>query len=189
MIGWREWRRGLVVCGDMTGGRTALLVVVAEAEPVVAQLRLRLDPVARLGVPAHVTVLFPFMPASELRDEAMLRLATLFGTVPAFTHIFARSAWFGDEVLWLASDAAEVFRSLTELVWTAFPAHPPFEGEFNEVVPHLTIANRGPLEDMRAAEQTVQRHLPISAITRAVTLMVERPSGRWVTAATFALNG
>jgi len=35
----------------MAGGRTALLVVVAEAEPAVAQLRLQLDPVARLDVP------------------------------------------------------------------------------------------------------------------------------------------
>ena len=66
-----------------------MLVVVAEAEPVVAQLRLRLYPVARLGVPAHVTVLFPFMPASELRGEAMVRLATLFGTVPTHAHLRA----------------------------------------------------------------------------------------------------
>ena len=46
-------------------------------------------------------------------------------TVRAFTHNFVRTAWFGDEVLWLASDAAPVFRSLTQLVWTAFPAYPP----------------------------------------------------------------
>jgi hypothetical protein len=50
----------------MAGGRTAFLVVVAEAEPAVAQLRLQLDPVPRLDVPAHVTVLFPFMPTSEI---------------------------------------------------------------------------------------------------------------------------
>ena len=118
----------------MAGGRTALLVVVAEAEPAVARLRLQLDPVARLDVPAHVTVLFPFMPASEIRENMMPWLAALFGTVPAFTHNFTRTAWFGDEVLWLASDADQVFRSLTELVWTAFPAYPPFGGQFDDVV-------------------------------------------------------
>ena len=83
----------------MAGGRTALLVVVAEAEPAVAQLRLQLDPVARLDVPAHVTVLGPFMPASEIRDNMMAQLAALFGTVPAFTHNFTPTAWFGDDVL------------------------------------------------------------------------------------------
>jgi hypothetical protein len=67
------------------------------------------------------------MPASEIRDNMMARLAALFGTVPAFTHNFTRTGWFGDEVLWLASDADQVFRSLTELVWTAFPAYPPLK--------------------------------------------------------------
>jgi len=47
--------------------------------------------------------------------------------MPAFTHNFTRTGWFGDEVLWLASDADQVFRSLTELVWTAFPAYPPLK--------------------------------------------------------------
>ena len=166
-----------------------MIVVVAEAETTVAHLRLQLDPVARLGVPAHVTVLFPFIPASEIRDEVMVRLAALFRPVPAFTHNFVRTAWFGDQALWLDSDAAQVFRSLTQLVWTAFPAYPPFEGQFDEVVPHLTIADRAPFDEMRAAEEAVQRHLPISAITRAVTFMVEQPSGRWEAAESFALNG
>jgi hypothetical protein len=91
--------------------------------------------------------------------------------------------------LWLDSDAARLFRSLTQLVWRAFPAYPPFEGRFDEVVPHLTIADHGPFEEMQAAERTVQRHLPISAITQAVTLMVEQPAGRWDAAASFPLNG
>ena len=164
------------------------MVVVAEAEPAVANLRLRLDPVARLGVPAHVTVLFPFMPAAEIQDEVIARLATLFQAVPAFQHNFVRTAWFGDEVLWLDSEAAERFAALTRLVWAAFPAYPPFEGQFDDVVPHLTIADRGPLEQMQAAERTVQRHLPISAVTRAITLMVEQPSGRWQAAESFALT-
>jgi hypothetical protein len=164
------------------------MVVVAEAEPVVARLRFQLDPVARLGVPAHVTVLFPFIPASGIRDDVMVRLAALFRTVPAFTHNFVRTAWFGDQALWLDSDAAAVFRSLTQLVWSAFPAYPPFEGRFDEVVPHLTIADHGPVDEMQAAERTVQRHLPINAITQAVTLMVEQPSGRWDAAESFSLN-
>jgi hypothetical protein len=43
-----------------------------------AHLRLQLDPVARLGIPAHVTVLFLFMPASEIPrpNPTMTRTAT-----------------------------------------------------------------------------------------------------------------
>src|SRR5215216_5253276 len=50
--------------------RSALIVAVPEAEPLVGGWRLRYDD-ASLGVPAHVTLLFPFMPAEEL-GEALL---------------------------------------------------------------------------------------------------------------------
>ena len=153
-----------------------------------AQLRFRLDPVAQIGVPAHVTVLFPFIPASEIRDDVLVRLAALFRPVPAFTHNFVRTAWFGDQTLWRDSDAAPVFQYLTHLVWSAFPAYPPYDGQFDEIVPHLTIADHGPVDEMQAAERTVQRYLPIRAITRTVTLMVEQPSGRWDTAKSFPLS-
>jgi 2'-5' RNA ligase len=162
--------------------------VVPEAERAVAELRRELDPAALLGVPAHVTVLFPFMPATEIGDDVLVRLTALFQTLPAFEHTFAGTSWFGDEVLWLAPEADGVFRSLTRLVWEAFPAYPPYEAQFADVVPHLTIADHGPLEAMQAAERTVQRHLPISTTTRAVTLIVEQPSGRWEPAEWFALG-
>jgi hypothetical protein len=53
----------------------------------------------------------------------------------------------------------------------------------------LTIADHAPLDEMQAAERTVQRHLSISAMTQAVTLMVEQHSGRWDAAESFPLNG
>lgn len=171
------------------GCRTALIVVVPEAEGVVGQLRDRLDPVAQLGVPAHVSVLFPFMPAPQIGDAVIAQLTALFRAVPAFSHRLVRTAWFGDEVLWLAPDTGDEFRSLTTLVWAAFPAFPPYERAFNDVVPHLTIADRGPVADMQAAEREVQHRLPIGAFTQAVTLMVEQPSGRWERAISFALSG
>lgn len=134
-----------------------------------------------------MTVLFPFMPAAEITEEVLLSLAGLFRTVRSFQHSFVRTEWFGDDVLWLASDADAVFRSMTELVADAFPDYPPYEGQFDDVVPHLTIGDRGPMDAMRVAEQRVQPHLPIQTITRDVTLLVEQPSGRWETAQSFAL--
>jgi hypothetical protein len=52
-------------------GRTALIVAVEEAEIAVSELRLRYDPSASLGVPAHVTVLFPFQYDVEVDDEEL----------------------------------------------------------------------------------------------------------------------
>ena len=45
--------------------RTALIVEVPEAEPAVGALRLEHDRSAARGVPAHITILFPFADAAE----------------------------------------------------------------------------------------------------------------------------
>lgn len=168
--------------------RSALVVVAEEAEGAVGEIRSELDPLARSGVPAHVTVLFPFMPANDITDDVAVRLAGLFRTVPMFQHAFVRTAWFGEDSLWLATDADVVFRSLTSLVVDAFPDYPPYEGQFADVVPHLTLAHHAPLGAMRAADLAIQSRLPIAATTRAVTLMTEDPSGRWEMAKSFALD-
>jgi len=45
---------------------TALVARVPEAEPWVGTLRERFDPSTRMGVPAHITVLAPFMPPDRV---------------------------------------------------------------------------------------------------------------------------
>jgi hypothetical protein len=45
---------------------STILVPVPEAEPVVGQLRARLDRAASRGIPAHVTVLYPFVPPGQI---------------------------------------------------------------------------------------------------------------------------
>lgn len=122
----------------MTGVRrqSGVVVEVPEAESAVGRLRAELDVNARLGVPAHVTVLFPFVPPSRVDADVLTRLADLFSGTPAFDYAFGRTAWFEQEVLWLAPDDPSPFRALTERVYGAFPQYPPFEGAFTDVVPH-----------------------------------------------------
>jgi len=77
-------------------------------------------------------------------------------------------------VLWLAPRDPGPFRALAQLVFSSYPAFPPFEGRFSDVVPHLTIGHRHPLGALRAAERSVQAHLPIEASAAAVTLMTQQ---------------
>jgi hypothetical protein len=90
--------------------------------------------------------------------------------------------------VWLAPDPDAPFRVLTQAVADAFPAYPPYGGQFPDPVPHLTIADRGPPEAMHAAEQQLQRALPIRSIAGSVTLLTELPTGRWDQTATFFLR-
>jgi hypothetical protein len=65
--------------------RSALAVFIPEAEPLVKPFRDRFDPSAARGVPAHVTVLFPFKPPQDLTPAVEEVLAGLFSAVPCFT--------------------------------------------------------------------------------------------------------
>jgi 2'-5' RNA ligase len=160
--------------------RTGLVIAVPEAERVVGPVRLRLDPNAALGVPAHVTVLFPFVPAYELDDGILGRIGAVVGKIEAFPYRFSRTAWFDHRVLYLAPDDDAPFRELTEAVFAEFPAFPPFEGMFDDVVPHLTVGHDQPREVLRRAEDEILPHLPIEGHATEVLLLVQdEPGGRW----------
>jgi 2'-5' RNA ligase len=83
---------------------SAVIVAVPEAGDVVGPHRAELDRAASWGVPAHVTVLYPFVPPAKIDDRVIRALADALQSVTAFGITFARVAWFGDEVVWLAPE-------------------------------------------------------------------------------------
>ncbi|WP_205707840.1 2'-5' RNA ligase family protein [Kineococcus vitellinus] len=151
--------------------RSAVIVPVPAAEHAVAAHRAHLDRAAGWGVPAHLTVLHPFLPPSQLDEQALSALAAAAATVGGFDVTFAATAWFGAEVLWLAPTPEQPLRQLTAAVFSAFPDHPPYGGAHGtdpaDVQPHLTVAERalaGPdgLSALQAAEADVRTRLPFS---------------------------
>ena len=154
---------------------SALAVLVPEAEPVVAPLRQRLDRAASQGVPAHVTVLVPFLPPQELTANILAALRHTVAGVPRFFLTLNKVGWFGERVVWLSPDPAEPFRELTHRIAGRFPRAQPYRGEFTDVVPHLTIGHDHPHEVLTAAAAEVQQHLPIHAWVSTVHLLVGRP--------------
>ncbi len=168
---------------------TALIIEVPAAEPIVGHHRARLDSNAALGIPAHITVLAPFMPAARLDDGTLARLASLCAAVEAFDFELDHAGWFGTTVLWLGPRDPLPFRRLTELVFGAFPEFPPFEGQFDDVVPHLTVGHERQVDELRAAELLMAPSLPVSGRASAVTLMRElSPGGRWQAHTAFPLG-
>ena len=168
---------------------SALLIRVPAAEPAVALHRFRLDSSAPLGVPAHITVLYPFLPPPALDADVLASLSRLFASVERFRFTLDRTAWFGDRVLWLGPSREAPFRGLTKLVFAAFPSCPPYGGQHADVVPHLTVGDTGSPGDLRAAEEAVRPHLPISGEVTEVDLMTSPPDGgMWTTVAVFPLG-
>lgn len=169
--------------------RSGLVVPVPEVEPVVGAHRAVLDAHARLGVPAHVTVLFPFVDPDDLDAAVLVRLAEVLAAVPAFDHRFTRTAWFDDAVLWLAPEDPRPFVALTRAVTAAFPGHPPFGGAHgDDVVPHLTVGHGRDPAELRAAESVVRPRLPVAGRADRVLLLAQPTAGApFDTVATFPL--
>ena len=155
----------------------------------------RLDSSARDGVPAHLTVLYPFLPTASVDGAVLASLHGLFAGFAPFDVTLDRVSWFGEEVVWLAPRDDRPFRALTGAAFAAFPGCPPYGGGYADVIPHLTIGDGGDPARMRSAAQAVRRHLPVEARVTEVTLMTgpapgnpASPPGQWRTLTTFPLG-
>ena len=157
---------------------SAVLVPVPEAEPVVGRPRARWDRAAGWGVPAHVTVLHPFVPPAHLGPAELQRLRDAVRSVPRFAVAFTEVRWFDDRVVWLAPDPPDGFRALTDAVRSAFPEHPPYGGEFDDVVPHLTVGVDAGRAALSAAAAAVREDLPVRATVRTAHLFQGSPVPR-----------
>lgn len=169
---------------------TAVIVPVPAADAVVGLYRQELDHSAAWGVPAHVTVLYPFLPPAWITSAVLGDLKAAVAEHDAFECVFSRVAWFGEDVLWLAPDPAEPFRALTHRVWRAFPECPPYGGEHPDVVPHLTIGStrRADVAALRKAAAEVEGALPIrAAVDRARLIAGNTRPDSWRTVAEFVL--
>jgi 2'-5' RNA ligase len=161
-----------------------------EADARFGSMRRRYDPQASLGVPAHVTILFPFMPRALVDADVRRRLKLLFARHAPFTCRLDRVDRFPVTAYLAPADAAP-FAELTRAVAATFPEYPPYGGEHAGVVPHLTIAHG----DARAADLAerelradVERNGAVTAHCAWVTLL-ENSSGRWRTMDEFPLVG
>ena len=169
--------------------QSALIVAVPEAEEAVGPSRAALDIAASLGVPAHMTVLYPFLPPERIDDHVLSVVRATVAAVPRFAVTFRRVGWFGETVVWLAPEPDEPFRGLTAAIWRSSPETPPYEGAYTDSTPHLTIGHDRPHPRLRQAAETASAHLPIHATVGSVRLIRgSREPGSWHTVTEFPLG-
>jgi 2'-5' RNA ligase len=160
-----------------------------DAEAAVGPFRAALDRAASWGVPAHVTVLYPFLPPERIDEVVLATVRDLVSAVPRSDVWLSRVDWFGDTVVWLAPQPDQLFRDLTAAVWRRFPEAPPYAGAHSEVVPHLTIGHDAARPVLADAAAAVSAHLPIRATVDVVRLIAGTPDdGPWLTWGEFPLG-
>jgi 2'-5' RNA ligase len=164
---------------------TALVIVVEDAEPFDAVRReLALGQVA-LGIPFHVTLLYPFAPPGELVAEAR----AFFGACAPFDLSLTRVAAWPD-VVYAVPEPDDALRACMHALFDRFPQWPPYAGSHDEVIPHATL---GENVDAAAVRDEIERrlapYLPHRCQARDVALLEEVAPDRWRERERFPLGG
>ena len=166
--------------------QTALIITVPEADPVVGGWRHRYDPSERDGVPAHVTVLYPFLEPDRVDERAIAALRDLFSTHDPFDLGFHRCARFPGMV-YLAPEPDGPLRALTGAVAARWPEAPPYRGRFEDPVPHLTVTQDQDENVNQRVEADLSNRLPVLTRVESVQLVV-RETEKWRGWDSFALG-
>jgi 2'-5' RNA ligase len=159
-----------------TGPESAVVVRIPVPRAV-DRLRARWDRAATRGVPAHVTIVYPFVPGARLNADVRRELAAIAATHDPFEVEFARIGRFPG-VVFADPEPAAAFAALTAAIVARYPDFPPYGGAHDVVIPHLTIAEAqdAPLDAI--AEQTAAV-LPFQHRVSALDVLVEGGDGRW----------
>lgn len=175
----------------MSKTESALVILVPEAEPLVRPFRDLYDPSAALGVPAHITLLYPFIEPEKIGADTLDAIAECFSGFAPIAFSLTEVRRFPAETLYLAPAPDEPFSRLTMAIWDRFPEAPPYGGAWPDIVPHLSVArfaDAGELERVADERARVwETALPIRAHARTAVLLVNA-TGRWVIGPTFKLG-
>lgn len=168
---------------------SAFAVNVPEAEPYVGALRERFDPSAGLGVPAHITVLYPFMSPENITEAVLGEIRRALSLAGPFRYALARVKRFPG-ALYLAPEPAAPFIALTQILVSQFPDYLPYGGQHGGIVPHLTVAQAGEAEHA-LAEAQLAATLPSTGIraTCNEVVLIENSSDLWKPMHSFRLAG
>ena len=168
---------------------SAILIPVPRAEELVGVYRDRYDPGAKAGMPAHITLLYPFLDREAITRNSIIEVQEVLQSFQPFDFFLVEVRRFPG-VLYLYPEPENKFKKMTHALVNQFPDHPPYKGAYSSIIPHLTVAD---VDDAVALEAVVEKfqsdaesHLPMMSRAEEVWLMVER-NGKWRKHTSFTL--
>jgi 2'-5' RNA ligase len=118
------------------------------------------------GMPAHLTLLAPFMRPEQLGASGISEMRDVVAPFRPFEVELQRTAYFdlgSRRVLYLQPEPAEPFVEMINALVRRFPEHPPYGRAGLGPRPHLTVATSADDALLAGIEGAVRRALPISA--------------------------
>lgn len=164
---------------------TALIIRV-ELPAALAALRLRNDANAADGIPAHVTLLYPFAAPASIDDGVLGVVADIVAGHAAWSIVLGeRRRW--PDTLYASVEPEAPVRALQADLAAAFPTLPLYGGSY-PFTPHVTISEGPGALDPAVSADPAWGDLPFAWEADAVELIVHGEDGRWHVARRFPLG-
>jgi 2'-5' RNA ligase len=134
---------------------------------------------AAIGVPAHMTLLHPFIEPAGMDSAVRRTLRDVAARHQSFEYRQDRMAEWPDAI-YVAVEPVEPFVRLHRDLQAAFPDWPIYgAGADFEFEPHITVADRVGSLEPGVREDPAWRALPRLARAEAIDVIATRPDGRW----------
>jgi len=158
-------------------GESALILRV-ELPPEMEKLRLQSASDASEGLPAHITLLYPFAAPESLDSSVRQRLTEIAARHQRFAYRLAGpNRW--PNTLYASVEPQTPMAALQAELARSFSEYPLYAGKF-DFLPHVTIAI-GAAADLAAAAPAWQS-LSVAATARAEAIeVIFRTTGSWST--------
>jgi len=154
-------------------------VIIRVALPdALDRLRRRCVADASLGVPGHVTLLYPFVEPPGLRDDTRDTVASIASAHASFSFVLSGPEQWPD-TLYAAVDPNEPFVAIHRDLASAFPGYLIYGRPGLEFVPHVTIAEGDHVGDPSVLGDPAWSELPVTALANALEVIAEDRNRRW----------
>jgi hypothetical protein len=116
-----------------------VLIPVPEADDIVRPVAQRLSPERSFPrTVAHIS-LCGFKRTDQIDDAALEELGDFFAAVPPFDAFLDRVERFSSGLAYLAPEPRSVFDGLIKRLSSMYPETPPYGGQFDVVIPHMSL--------------------------------------------------
>ena len=153
---------------------TAVVIVLDDARPQLEPVRAEFHAGSvAMGIPLHVTLLYPFAPPGEVDEGA---LADLFGGFERYgLTLTGLATW--PQVVYAVPEPRERLLAMMRALFEKYPAYPPYAGEIAEPEPHATLSELeadDSLDEVTAGIRARTESLfPLTCDVRDVALLEE----------------
>ncbi len=141
-----------------------------------------------IRVPAHVTLMFPFVPFEQL-DEAARTVKSICSNIAPFDITLSGYGQFPG-VIFMQPANPEPIKAVFRQIYDAFPLFPPYGDAFGyDLHPHLTVAEFNNDEEQRAV--WLPDYAPLTFLAERVHLIygIHREPLPWLTHSVIQFDG